>query len=178
MKIMILYAREHGSTAEIARYMHKTLADQKLTVDITSVEAVQSLDDYEVVIAGTAIQNGMWLPRMSRFIHEFKSALETKAFYFWITCIRVLEADSDAHVREHYLRADLLEKLGTRLYTAFAGRLELDQIVFSERWMLSVQYDGYRMIEELKGDYRDWDAIERWIVQVAQNINAIKEFSE
>lgn len=178
MKILIVYASEHGATAEIARYMYKTLAAQKLTVEITSVEAVQSLDDYEVVIAGTAIQNGMWLPRMSRFIHEFKSALETKAFYFWITCIRVLEADGFTHVQEHYLRADLLEKLGTRLYTAFAGRLELDQIVFSERWMLSVQYDGDRMIEELKGDYRDWDAIRAWIVQVAQNIEMVGEFSE
>ncbi|MBC8172094.1 MAG: hypothetical protein H7X77_10490 [Anaerolineae bacterium] len=68
--------------------------------------------------------------------------------------------------------------MGARLYTAFAGRLELDQIVFSERWMLSVQYDGYHLIEELKGDFRDWSEINDWLVQVAQDIYAMREVSQ
>lgn len=178
MKILIVYASEHGSTREIARHMQTQLIDRRLSVDIASAETVKSLADYAVVIAGTAIQNGMWLPAMSRFVQTFRSELETKAFFFWITCMRVLEPDGQEHVREHYLRTEMLDKIGTRLYTAFAGRLELDKIVFSERWLLSVQYDGYQAVNELKGDFRNWNEINQWIGQVAENIELMSEFSE
>lgn len=173
MKVLLGYASAHGSTAEIALKMQEILKAHNLDVDVRSVEEVDALTGYDAFIGGTAVQGGFWLPPMSRFVQKHRESIARMPFYFFVTCIRVLEADAQEHVNAHYLRRDLLQAMNVRRAKAFAGRLLLNQIDWNERWTLALQYDGRLTAEHYNGDYRDWLAISRWTETVASELRQL-----
>src|SRR5512145_1699808 len=107
-KVLIAYATVHGSTAEVAQFIGQVLAEYRFDVTVTPVENILSVAEYDAVILGSPIHTGMWLMPMTRFLNRFESELGRKPFYFFMTCIRVLEPDGYQHAREHYVHHDTL----------------------------------------------------------------------
>jgi menaquinone-dependent protoporphyrinogen IX oxidase len=116
---------------------------------------------------GSAIHHGLWLREMTAFVQRYRDTLNHKSVYVWLTCIRVLEEDGYDHVLTHYFRPELMRNIPVKGVTAFAGRLDLKEIDWSQRWTLGLQYDGAKTPENLRGDYRDWKAIRAWVQQIS-----------
>lgn len=172
MNILIGYASAHGSTAEIAEFMSGVFNERGFKVTVASVETIKLIGPYDVVILGTAIHAGTWLPKMVDFVTAFHDALVDKPLYLWVNCIRVLEAHGYDHVIEYYMVHDLLKGLDVREITAFAGKLDLQRVDWNERWTLAARYDGTTWPSNFDGDFRDWDKIRAWCEKVAASVSA------
>ena len=170
MKILVGYASAHGSTAEIAQEIGKVLAEYQYTVTVADVAEVTAVDDYDGFILGSPIHAAMWLTEMSQFLSRFNDQLAVKPFYFYITCIRVLEADGMEHVIKEYVNHAVLNRLHVRETTAFAGKMTLQDVDWDERWTLAARFDGQNPAGSYNSDFREWDKIRQWARHVADGL--------
>lgn len=173
MNILVAYASSHGSTAEVAEFIGKTLGERGLKVTVASVDSVRIVSPYDVVILGTAIHAGTWLPQMTDFVTRFQDSLADKPAYVWVSCIRVLEPHGLQHVLEYYMADDLMEKLNVQDVTVFPGKLDLQNVDWNERWTLAARYDGSTWPSSFDGDFRDWDKIRAWCDKIAEAVSAV-----
>lgn len=162
MKILVAYATAHGSTAEIAQFIGKVLSEREFDVTVKNVIEVESVDGYDAFVVGSPIHGGMWLTEMSRFLDRFLEALHDRPLYFFITCIRVLEAEGRRHALENYVPYEVEMGVQPRSIAVFAGRLDLRRANPAERWMLALRYQGEMPPEHFDADHRDWPAIDTW----------------
>jgi len=170
MKVLVAYATTHGSTAEIAEFMGGVLKERDLDVTVARVGQIQSVQGYDAFILGSPIYGGMWLTEMSQFLEKFSAELASKPVYFWIACIRVLEPDGLKAAQTEYVYKPMLEKVGVKEVSVFAGKLNLDVIDWNERWTLSARYDGKELPGKHNNDYRDWNAIRAWITTIRDHL--------
>jgi len=170
MKILVAYATAHGSTAEVAEFIGKTLQDREFDVTVANVEQVNDAEAYDVFILGSAIHGGMWLTEMSRFLEQFATILIERPVFFFMTCIRVLEDGGYKHAVENYINREMLERFDMQELTAFAGKLDLTRIDWDERWTLAARYDGSAAPGSYNRDYRDWEVIRKWTSRVADKL--------
>ncbi len=167
MNILIGYASAHGSTAEIAEFIGRELAQRGFTITVRNVADVESVDEYDAFVLGSAIHAMMWLTEMSQFLEHFKDKFQEAPVAFFITCIRVLESDGYEHVLQEYVNHRVLDQLNLKSLTAFAGRLEMSAVDWDERWTLAARYDGVTPPGTYNNDFRDWDTISAWAQQIA-----------
>ncbi len=142
-------------------------------ITCAAVETVENVKDYDAFILGSAIHEGIWLRSMMLFIDKFEGELAQKPVYFFVTCIRIAEADGYEHVMKNYMYTPTLEKLKVRNVNAFGGAIQLKEIDWNERWTLGLRYDGTNLQSRLNADYRDWYAIGAWVISIAKDL-AIK----
>jgi menaquinone-dependent protoporphyrinogen oxidase len=178
MNVLIAYASMHGSTAEIAQFIGRILESYSINVTVVDVKDIASVEDYDGFVLGSAIEGGMWLHEMSQFMTRFKNELARKPCFLFITCIRVLEADGFEHTKKYYVHHNTVEQLRIRDIAVFAGSLNVDRINWDESWLLALQYDGAQIPGRINHDYRDWQAIGSWAVQVAHALEAVPVFAD
>lgn len=170
MKIFVGYASAHGSTAEIAEFIGKIIEEREFSVTIGNVSTVNSVDDYDAFVLGSAIHAGMWLTEFSQFLSRFEEILIQKPIYMFITCIRVLEVDGYQHAVENYVNHTVTDRLGVREIHPFAGKLEMNAVEWEERWTLAARYDGLRTPGSYNNDFRNWESIRIWAKHVADKL--------
>jgi menaquinone-dependent protoporphyrinogen oxidase len=61
MKVLVTAASKYGSTAEIAQAIGKTLAADGLDADVIPPDQVETLNDYDAFVLGSAVYTGHWL---------------------------------------------------------------------------------------------------------------------
>ncbi len=171
MKILVAYASAHGTTGEVAEFISSTLAVYGADAIHKSVESVESVKEYDAFVLGTAIHEGIWLRNMLLFIDKFGAELAQKPVYFFVSCIRIVEADGYEHVMKNYMDTKTLEKLKVKNVNAFGGAIQLNEIDWNERWTLGLRYDGTNLQSRLNADYRDWYAIGAWTTSIAKDLN-------
>ena len=162
MNILVGYASAHGSTAEIAERIAHKLRAFDLAVTLADVARVRTLKPYSAFVLGSAIHNSTILPAMSKFVRHFTDDLYTRPVFFFITCIRVLEAEGRRHALENYVPYEVEMGVQPRSIAVFAGRLDLRRANPAERWMLALRYQGEMPPEHFDADHRDWPAIDTW----------------
>jgi menaquinone-dependent protoporphyrinogen oxidase len=170
MKVLVSFTTAHGSTADVARVIGDELKEQGLQVVVEDVTRVVQLNDYDAFVLGTPIHAGTWLPEMKEFTRSHLNDLQGKPVYFWVTCIRVMERFGMEHVMEFYMVPEILSKLDVRDKTAFAGKLDLQNTDWNERWTLAARYDGASWPANFDGDFRNWEVIRAWARKVAQEL--------
>jgi menaquinone-dependent protoporphyrinogen oxidase len=172
VKVLIAYATVHGSTAEVAERMKPVFEKQGFDVTTANVKDLTSVEGYDAYVIGSPIYAGMWLTEISHFLSDYSSVLATKPSYLWIMGIRVLEADGKEHALQYYVHQHDLQRVGVKDVGVFAGKLNLDEIDWNERWTLSIRYDGKEMPGTFNDDYRNWDEITAWAEKVAGEIKS------
>lgn len=178
-KVLIAYATAHGSTGELAEFMGRMMRTFSLDVTVQNVEKIKDIEDYEMVLIGSPIHAGMWLPQMSRFLGKFNDELESKRNYLFITCIRVMEEDASLeHILDNYLYKPALESIHVKPdeVGVFAGKIKQDTIEGDERWLLSTNYDGKKMPGTFDKDYRDWHEVANWILHIIKDLQIRPHF--
>lgn len=171
MKVLVAYATAHGSTAEIATRIAETLNTRGISASAAAAETIQSVQGYDAFVLGSPIHSGMWLTELAQFISNFQEDLTEKPTYMFITCIRLLEADGEQHVQENYINRQVTDKIGVSDVKAFAGRLAMEAVGWDERWALAARYDGAKVPGSYNSDFRDWNAIRDWALEIAEDLN-------
>lgn len=176
MKILIAYASAHGSTGEMAQFIGRILQSYSAEVTVANVSDVESAAGYDVYILGSAIHGGLWLQEMCTFIDRFEQQLSEAPLYFWVTCIRAIEADGREHALRYYFDTKELKKFDMREMAVFTGKLDARTITRQEQWYLVANYDGKLDAGDVQQDYRDWQALAAWGNKIASDVGLVPTF--
>ncbi|WLP90616.1 flavodoxin domain-containing protein [Gordonia sp. NB41Y] len=170
MRLLILYATDHGSTTGIAE---RLAADRKRHGDQVTVARLREtshLDDYDGVIVGSAIHNGQWLPEATHAVDRLSSQWGDKPL--WAFSVGSIGATTSffGEKRTKAVRSRMGEPkaVATLRHTGhvqdahrFAGAIAPGDWPGAGRVMFRVMGGHY-------GDARDWDEVDAW----AESIHA------
>ena len=163
-RVLVSVASGHGSTTEIARVVGDTLAAHNIAVDIVPPAAVDSVEDYDAVILGSAVYTGHWLAPARDFAFRFGSSLAVRPVWLFSSG-PVGDAPAD---REPAEVTRIRQAIPVRGHWMFAGKLDPRALSVMERTSLAVFRHG-----ALPGDFRDWDVITEWAQTIAASLTAL-----
>ena len=159
-KVLVTYATKRGSTTEVAEFIGQTLREVGFEVDVQNVKQVKGVDGYDAVVVGSAIRIGNWLAEAKNFLKKHKARLSQVPLAYFTVCITLAE-DTPEHREEvaGYLKP-VRDILPAQAEGYFAGFVDVDNLPFIFRMMVKQSED----IKE--GDFRDWDAIKGWALDI------------
>jgi menaquinone-dependent protoporphyrinogen oxidase len=158
-RVLITYATRAGSTVEIAAEVGKNLCEHGFSVDVNPVENAPSLEDYQVVIMGSAIRMGSWLPEAVAFVEENKATLNTKPVALF--SVHMLNTGDDEVSRTN--RMAYLDKVRPLLKDPeevyFQGEMDFSHLSILDRMIA-------KMVKAVEADKRDWESIRSWVPEI------------
>ncbi len=161
-RILIGYASNHGSTAEIADYIGKELNSKDATIEIQPVGQVESVEKYDIVVVGSPVNYGEWLDDITEFVENNLEKLVKVPVACFITSMAAAKTDEDSikEANDHLTRS--LSKIpGLKPFQTgvFAGKLDYKKCTFFEKVLMKVIMTS-KGLEA--GDYRNWGKIRSW----------------
>jgi len=167
--VLVTYATMAGSTAGVAEAIGKTLTEQGMAVVVRPMQEVTDVTPYRAIVAGSAIQNRVWLPEAMRFMRTHQAALAKKPFASFSVCMTMTM--KNGQYREAIMEwlapvRAIVQPMSERL---FAGVLDIRKIPsFSDRlkFRISVMTGVWN-----EGDHRDWNAIAAWAKDLAPQLS-------
>jgi menaquinone-dependent protoporphyrinogen oxidase len=161
-KVLVTAASRHHGTDEIARAIASGLVERRIPAEAQPVGEVRSLSHYGAVVLGSAIYTNRWLSEARRFAEVHGS--ELCVMPVWLFSSGPLgSADHPIPPGEPADVPVLMHLTHAIAHRAFGGRLEMKHLRFEERAIA-------RMIHAPEGDSRDWDAIDRFAGEVAEEL--------
>lgn len=190
--ILIAYATNSGSTAEVAEAVAAELLQRGHSVEVKNCREVVSLADYDAVIVGAPMIFG-WHGDARRFIRKHRTALAAKRTACFACAMRLTNTPA-GHQRdipllldvslaaepakpgklsfkenftslEHYLKPIFESAPGAKPVSIafFNGKLEMYRLKWWQALFVMT------VVQASPGDFRDWDVIRGW----AQSISAL-----
>ncbi len=158
--ILIAYGSWAGSTAQVADFIAKTLAEGGARVDVKPIESVKSLDGYSAVVIGSAIRVGKVKPEVMDFVKDHASELKKIPAAYFIVCMTMKDDTPGNRKTVNAYLDPLREVVGPFDAGLFAGKMDYARLGFFTR--IAVQY----FVKVPQGDFRNWDAIRAWAESV------------
>lgn len=161
-KILVTYASQFGSTAEVAEAIAEVLSQAGNRVETMRARSVTDLDNYDAVIIGGAIQYNRWMAEATEFVrtHQYRLGQLPVAYFF--TCL-ALSKQSEKAEKQAVAYSDKLYTLVPQVVPVdvgrFAGVLDYGRPPFFLRLLMKAVFS---ILGVKEGDYRDWDAIRAW----------------
>jgi menaquinone-dependent protoporphyrinogen oxidase len=154
-RVLVAYASKMGATKEIADAIGDRLIERGCRADVRPAGTVDSIDDYDAVVLGSAVYATRWRPEAVRFVRRHGRHLSARAVWLfesgWVgTRPRAVVATPGARRRARRIGAPPPAVFGGRLDPALATG-PLDRA----------------LAKSLPGDARDWDDIRSWSDGVA-----------
>lgn len=145
-----------GSTAEIATAIGESLSQRGIAVDVKPVKEKPDLDGYQVVLMGSAVRMGQWLPEAVDFIEANQAALnQLPVALFTVHMNNLGHNEESRSARRAYL--DTVRPMLTDAEKAyFAGEIDFSRLSFLDRLIV-------KAVGSSEADERDWDAIRAWV---------------
>ena len=162
MRVLVAAASRHHGTREIAEAIATGLIRRGFEADAVPVDHVTTLDGYDAVVLGSAVYMGRWLGEARRFAQIHTSALGMMPVWLFSSG-PVGPAD---HPIPPGTPADVpvLMRLTQAIdHRTFPGRLDMRRLHFGER-------AAVRTIHAPEGDSRDWDAVDRFAAEIADEL--------
>lgn len=137
-------------------------------VDVLPTKNVKDITQYKAIVAGSAINGGVWLPEAMHFLQYHKTELNQKPFAAFLVCMTLAMKNAEQY-RKHVdswlgpIRA-LVHPFSEGL---FAGGLDINKIPSASdrlKFRLSMLFGIWE-----EGDYRNWNAIRAW----SENLHSI-----
>ena len=159
-RVLVAYGTKHGSTAEIAEAIGKTLSECGLHVDVKRARSVRSLDTYHAVVLGSAVYAGRWRRDAMRLLR--RPQLEERDVWLFSSG-PVGESKGDPEQLERWTKPSSVQQIaasiGVREHVVFGGMVA-DDAGFVRKKMA-------RNIPPELRDLRDWRPIEAWAQSIA-----------
>lgn len=162
-KILVTYATRAGSTVEVAQAIGEVLKDAGAMVEVKPIKQSPDPGRYDVVVIGSAIRMGAWLPEAVDFVKQNQARLkEIPTAFFTVHVLNRDESVKSLQAREAYT-APVREIVSPDIEVFFSGKMDYARLSFLDRLIAKSVAQSTNSGE---GDYRDWEAIHAW----AQNL--------
>ena len=165
VRVLVSAASMHGSTSDIAQVIAEVLTEQGLTVTVLEPEEVQSLEDYDAVVIGSAVYMSHWLDPAKDLVNRCLDQLGTRPVWLFSSG----PVGNPVSKLALAMAKDPVETPGLRLAThardhrMFAGKLDRKVLSHAQRASLLI-FHG------LEGDFRDWAEIRQWASGIAEQL--------
>ena len=158
-RVLVAYASKLGSTAVIAEVMAQVLRDAGHRAVALPARDVQSLDQWDAVILGSAVYAAFWQKDARRFTERCHDELKDRPL--WLFSGGPLDrrlAKADQPITPH--GAAITAGLGARAHRTFGGRLSHDANV-----------DPQVLQTHRIGDFRDWRSIIDYAYRIGRELD-------
>jgi menaquinone-dependent protoporphyrinogen IX oxidase len=168
-RVLVVAASRHGSTAEIAAAIARSLQESGAGRAVGLTAAAESVDHrpdqalFDAVVLGSAVYAGRWLEPARQYATDHTAALRQRPV--WLFSSGPI-GEPPFPPDEPYDADPVSQLIGAREHRVFPGRLHRHLLGFGERAMVTA-------MRAPTGDFRDWDAVRSWAEQVADEVIAI-----
>lgn len=157
MRVLIATASKHGATAEIGQIVAAVLREAGHEVATSPPESVETIDDYDAVVLGSAVYAGRWLDSARAFVTRHDRELAGKPVWLF----------SSGPIGDPPLPAGdapeplaIAHRIGAREHRTFGGRIDRSGLGLMERAIT-------RVLKAPDGDFRDVAEIRAWATTIA-----------
>lgn len=158
-KILVAYATQTGSTAEVASEIGKDLSARGFEVELRSLAEVQDLADYEGFVIGAPVNGFRWRTDALEFVKAHRDLLGTKpTAYFLLSVMYGMGRPSARRKALSFL--DEPSALVAPVKKGFFGGVMQGPPPVMLRLAFGIPRDAPR-------DGRDWEAIRAWAEELA-----------
>lgn len=162
VKVLVCAASKHGATAEIAARIAERLTDQGLEAELRDPVEVTAVAGYDAAIVGSGIYAGRWLEPARSVVNRL--AGEAAGRPLWLFSSGPV-GDPPVPKDDPQEPVALAASAGATEHRVFAGKLDKAALGAGERMLV-------RALRVPEGDFRDWDAVDRWAVGIARSISS------
>lgn len=163
-RILVAYASRYGSTAEVARTIGKTLARAGAEVDVSPAREVKDIGPYGLVVLGTSIRMSRPLKEATAFAEQFRDDLAKVPTALFTVGLQMKEDTPENREKTLEFLKPLREIIAAPVSLGlFGGMVDHGRFGIFLRFFARREKTGILA----EGDWRDWDAIQRWAEELA-----------
>lgn len=162
MRAVVVVASRHGGTREIGEVVASTLTEAGIECDVHSPDDELDLAPYDVVVVGSPVYTGRWLPEAREFVEAHVEELRARKVWMFSSGLSDAPAKASNRPAETQERLALVDGVAHR---HFSGRLDLNVLNFAERAIIAAARGK-------QGDRRDMDAVRAWARDLAARVGA------
>ncbi len=160
-RALVGYATRTGSTVGVAEAIGKGLSERGYAVDVKPLKEQPSLDGYDAVVLGSAVNGGAWLPEAVGFAKSHASQLAKVPVAAF--CVHIMNAGDDEKATKRRLGyldevRGVIEPVDEGYFLGKGPTAEDSSFIM--RWAFRT-FGGSG-----EGDCRDWGEIRSWAEQV------------
>jgi len=161
MTVLVAAASRHGSTAEIAEAIGRTLRERGVAADVAAVDELETVEGYDAVVLGSAVYMGRWLEPARRFAADHGAELGSRPT--WLFSSGPVGEPPKPEPTDAVDVAEIEGATQARSHRVFTGRIDRHGLGFAERAVVAA-------LRVPDGDYRDWDEIAAFAREVADTV--------
>ena len=162
MNILVTYATRFGATEQVAEAIAETLQDKGQQVDLLPIEAITTLEEYQAVFLGSAVNYGAWLPHAVKFVKAKQEAFKDIQIALFTVHITNLGRDESSKRNRRTFSKEVRDLLHPIDEAFFAGKF--DRRAARE---LMPKWAAW-LVPTI--DFRKWDLIRDWALQVLEKL--------
>ena len=165
-KILLVSSGWSGSSESVAQEIAGLLREAGYTVDVSTARKAPKPEGYQALVVGTAIHMGQVHPDVKAYLHKHEAAISALPTAYFVVCL-TMKDDTEENRRTVNGYLDVVRKETPAITPAsiglFAGSLIYAKLSLPLRIIL-------KMAKLEEGDYRDWDEIRRWSVELPEKL--------
>ena len=159
-RVLVVVATRHGATRGIAEAITRELGASGLDVVLQDAEHAPAPTGFDAVVAGSAVYAGRWRGTARDWVSLHAATLRARPV--WLYSSGPIGSPPFPPDVPHDVDA-LSTLVAARGHQVFPGRLDPALLTFEERAMATAMRAPF-------GDFRDWDAVRAWAVDVAAQL--------
>jgi menaquinone-dependent protoporphyrinogen oxidase len=160
MRVLVIAASKHGSTAEIATALGEALAHRGTTVTVADARDVADMEEYDAVVLGSAVYAGRWRKEARELAEAHGSFLASRSVWLFSSgpVGDPLKPEEDpVDVKQ------IIAIVGARGHRVFAGKIDKSRLSLAEKAIVA-------SLKVPEGDYRDFGAVTAWAGEIADEL--------
>lgn len=153
-RVLIAYATFTGSTAEVAAVIGEELEKRGFVVDVKPMSDTPTLESYDRVLLGSAVQYAKWLPDAMAYLKTHQQELKALPVAVFSVHIQNLKDDAESRRNRHAYLDEVRALIDPAEEAFFAGRFDRRGArLLLPKWLA---FFIPRM------DFRKWKRIRAW----------------
>jgi menaquinone-dependent protoporphyrinogen IX oxidase len=177
MKALIAYSSGYGATEEVSQEIGRVLQQQNgLQVDVVSIDEVNGIKDYDVIIVGSSVRAERPLANVRDFFRRYRFLLPTKYVALFAVCLAAKDEEGRKKVKKEYL-SQIIDKypdLKVVASEAFGGKIDFDKLNPVMQNLMHRVLDKTGIPTFGSVDTRDWNFIRGWAESLGQMIASLE----
>ena len=160
MKILLTSSSKHGSTDEVAAVIAERLRAAHIDVETKRPEDVDSVDEYDAFVLGSAVYMTTWMPEAVDFTTRFRDTLRARPVWAFSVGLAGLPKGK---VSDPMRIGPVLLAIDPEDQVTFAGCFDPSKLSLRERSIAKLGGAS-------EGDYRNWDEVRAWADAIATSL--------